>query len=53
MMSPNSRASLIRAATSRRLTVERCSISVLSFSSPSLVISDSRATFVYLFLVLV
>ena len=43
-MSPNSRASLIRAATSRRLVVERCSISVFSFSSPSWVISASRAT---------
>ncbi len=34
-MSPNSRASLMRSATSRRLIVERCSISSLSFSSPS------------------
>src|ERR671936_1458437 len=34
-MSPNSRACLIRSATSRRLTVERCSISALSFSWPS------------------
>src|SRR4051794_10501084 len=34
-MSPNSRASLMRSATSRRLVVERYSISCLSFSSPS------------------
>ena len=34
-MSPNSRASLMRAATSRRLVVERNSISSFSFSSPS------------------
>ena len=34
-MSPNSRASLMRSATSRRFSVERCSISALSFSSPS------------------
>src|SRR5919106_6604566 len=43
-MSPNSRASLMRSATSRRLTVERCSMSVWSLSSPSLVIGISRAT---------
>src|SRR5215211_8973081 len=34
-MSPNSRASLMRSATSLRLSVERCSISALSFSRPS------------------
>ena len=34
-MSPNSRASLMRPATSRRFSVERYSISCLSFSSPS------------------
>ena len=34
-MSPNSRASLMRSATSRRFVVERYSISCLSFSSPS------------------
>src|SRR4051794_4825624 len=34
-MSPNSRASLMRSATSRRLAVERCSISFLRFSRPS------------------
>ena len=34
-MSPNSRASLMRSATSRRLSVERYSISSLSFSRPS------------------
>ena len=34
-MSPNSRASLMRPATSRRLSVERYSSSALSFSSPS------------------
>src|SRR5436305_12270516 len=34
-MSPNSRASLMRSATSRRFVVERWSISCLSFSSPS------------------
>jgi hypothetical protein len=34
-MSPNSRASLMRSATSRRLTVESSSISAFSFSSPS------------------
>src|SRR5919109_585581 len=36
-MSPNSRACLIRSATSRRLTVDRCSISSLSFLCPSAV----------------
>src|SRR6188474_2699282 len=35
VMSPNSRACLIRSATSRRFTVERCSISSLSLSCPS------------------
>ena len=50
MMSPNSRASLMRSATSRRFTVVRCSISVWSFFSPSLVIGISRATSAYLFL---
>src|SRR3954451_22416265 len=34
-MSPKSRASLMRSATSRRLAVERCSISFLRFSRPS------------------
>src|SRR5262245_3307294 len=34
-MSPNSRASLMRSATSRRLSVERYSISFLRFSRPS------------------
>ena len=34
-MSPNSRASLIRSATSRRLSLERYSISALSLSRPS------------------
>src|SRR4051794_22551482 len=34
-MSPNSRASLIRSATSRRFSVERYSISFLRFSRPS------------------
>src|SRR5215211_3077214 len=34
-MSPNSRASLIRSATSRRRVTDRCSISCLSFSRPS------------------
>src|ERR1044072_1687118 len=39
-MSPTSRASLIRSATSRRRTVERLSISSLSFSRPSGVTTD-------------
>src|SRR3954470_15563694 len=34
-MSPNSRASLMRSATSRRFCVERCSISALRLSRPS------------------
>ena len=34
-MSPNSRASLMRSATSRRFSVDRYSISCLSFSRPS------------------
>ena len=34
-MSPNSRASLMRSATSRRLSVDRTSSSSWSFSSPS------------------
>src|SRR3954451_11481805 len=34
-MSPNSRASLMRSATSLRLSVERCLISAFSFSRPS------------------
>src|SRR3712207_2973018 len=41
-MSPNSRASLIRSATSRRLTVERCSISAFRFWRPSGVRMTSR-----------
>src|SRR5687768_10517040 len=44
MMSPNSRASLMRSATSRRFTVERCSMSASSFFRPSLVMGISRAT---------
>ena len=32
LMSPNSRASLMRSATSRRFVVRRCSISDVSFS---------------------
>jgi hypothetical protein len=36
-MSPNSRATLIRSATSRRLSFERYSISCFSFSYPSAV----------------
>ena len=48
VMSPNSRASLIRSATSRRLSVSRCSSSPLSFSSPSSVISVSRNAYLFL-----
>ena len=36
MMSPNSRASLMRSATSRRLTVVRCSSSVVELLEPLL-----------------
>ena len=47
-MSPNSRASLMRSATSRRLSVSRWASSALSFSSPSWVISVSRNLYLFL-----
>ena len=48
-MSPNSRASLMRSATSRRFTVASCSSSSLSFSRPSWVRMTSLGMAVQVF----